>query len=448
VGHKAFLESEREELANSEEALDLDQLPQTRSGRKSPPALIAGWSGVMIGIGLGIAITSGGMRILSHAPAKPTTEDKPSQSQTASQSVTIASVESTPITRTINVTGSVAARGDLIPVLPQTTGLQIRQVLVQEGDTVQAEQIMAVLDNSVLKAEFDQANAQLQSAQAVVGQRQAAAAQAQATLREAQEELQRYQTLARSGAISRQDLGTRVTTAATEREAVRLAEANITSAQADVRNNVAHVQQLRSQLAQTIVRAPVNGIVAEKIARVGDVTNGTQKLFSIIQNGLLEVQAQVPATELSQVRINAPALISSDTDSRVRLQGRVREIAPLVDTQSRQATVKINLPLTSLLQPGLFVQAAITTNTVTGLTVPAPAVVSPTQGGHIVFLLAEDSKVHAQPVQVGELVKGNRVEIKEGLKVSDRIVVAGAGFLNDGDLVQVGSPPPVKPTSR
>ena len=256
-------------------------------------------------------------------------------------------------------------------------------------------------------------------------------------MREAKQELQRYQALANSGAISLQDLDTRVTTAATDREAVRVAEANIASAEADVRNNAAHVKQIRTQLAQTIVRAPVSGIVAEKIARVGDVTNGTQKLFSIIQNGLLEVQAQVPATELPQVRINAPTLITSGNDSQVHLQGRVREIAPLVNTQSREATVKINLPLTSLLRPGLFVRAAITTNTTRGLTVPSQSVVSPTTGGHIVFLLAEDGTVHAQSVQVGEVINGNRIEIKQGLNAGDRIVVAGAGFLNDGERVQV-----------
>lgn len=433
VANKAFSESEQEELASEEALFDH---PQSELGRSRSP--MAGWSGVLIGVGLGIAIAAGGTQLLPHTPAKPTAQPKPSQSQ--GQSVTVAQVESRPITQMINVTGTVAAQGDLIPVLPQTTGLQIKQVLVQEGQTVAAGVVLAVLDNSVLQAELDQANAQLESAQAVVGQKEATAAQAEAALKQAQQELKRYQTLAQSGAISIQDLSTRATTAVTDREAVRVAYANITSAKADVRNNAARVQQIRTQLAQTIVRSPVSGTIAEKIARVGDVTNGTQKLFSIIQNGLLEVQAQVPATQLPQVRTNAPALITSATDSRVRLQGRIRVIAPLVDPQSRQATVKIDLPPTSLLQPGLFVQAAIAANTVTGLTVPTQAVVSPTTGGHIVFLVAEDGTVHSQSVQVGEIVMGNRIEIKQGLEVGNRVAVAGAGFLNNGDRVQINSP--------
>ncbi|MBV8882967.1 MAG: biotin/lipoyl-binding protein, partial [Chroococcidiopsidaceae cyanobacterium CP_BM_RX_35] len=176
MGHKAFSESEQEELANSEEVLDFDKIPRKRTEQKSSHILLAGWPGVLIGMGIGVALTAGGMRMLSHP--KSSTEVKPNQSRLAGQSVTVTQVRNTPITRTIEVTGTVAARGDLIPVLPQTTGLRIEQVLVEEGDTVQSKEVMAVLDNSVLKAELDQANAQLESAQAVVGQRKAAAAQA------------------------------------------------------------------------------------------------------------------------------------------------------------------------------------------------------------------------------------------------------------------------------
>lgn len=428
------MEAEPEKF-EAEQDIAIEQL-KPRQGRRKQ---LQGWfPPLLIGTGLGIAIAIAGTKLLSRpVPNQNLTQSSPAQAP--SMSVTVAPVESTRVVRALNVTGSVAARGDLIPVLPQTTGLQIEQILVGEGDTVKAGQVMATLNNSVLQAQLDQAQAQLQSAQAVVRQRQAARAQAQANLVEAQQELRRYQSLANAGAISRQELDVRATNAATAQESVRVADANIISAQADVRNNAAKVKQLSTQLGQTTVRAPVSGVVAEKIARIGDIANSTQRLFSIIQNGLLEVQAQVPATQLPQVRIGASAQITSDNDSRVRLQGIVREIAPLVNQENRQATVKINLPPTSLLRPGLFVRAAITTSNTTSLTVPAQAVVSPATGGSTVFLLGENDTVRAQPVEVGEIVNGDRVEIKQGLKLGDRIVVAGAGYLKDGDRVQVVS---------
>jgi RND family efflux transporter MFP subunit len=304
---------------------------------------------------------------------------------------------------------------------------------------VEAGQVMAVLDNSVLQAQLDQAKADVESNRAVVQQRQAALGQARATLAEAQTNLQRYQQLAQAGAIARQELETRATAAATAREAVRLQQANISSAQADVRSSEARVQQLQTQLGQTIVRAPASGIVAEKIARIGDVANPSQKLFSIIRNGQIELQAKVPAIQLPQVEISAPVLVTSDTDNRVRLQGQVREIAPLVNEQSRQATVRIDLPPTSLLRPGMFARAAITTTTTTGVTVPAKAVLPQPDGSAVVFLLTGEDTVQAQKVEVGEVESGGNVEIQSGLKPGDRVVVAGAGYLKDGDRVRIAN---------
>ena len=433
---KIFLETEEE--FDSESVLTVDSVARKGLGRKPSRGLLNGWKGVLIGTGLGMAIAFGGTRFLSRPTAKAPTVAQQSPQQPA-MSVTVAPVQTARVARTLNVTGSVAAR-DLIPVLPQTTGLRIEQLLVDEGDVVKKGQVIAVLDNSVLQARINEARADTESNQAVVGQRQAALAQARATLAEAQRNLQRYQQLADAGAISRQDLDTRTTAAATAREAVRVAQANINSALADVRSTRANLAQLQTQLGQTLVRAPANGLIAEAPAEVGDVASGTQKLFSIIQNGALELQAQVAATELPQIRVDAPALITYDADPRVRLQGKVKEISPLVNPESRKATVKINLPPTSLLRSGMFARAAITTATVSGLTVPAKAVLPQPDGSAIVFVLLSDNTVKAQTVEVGGVPSGGSVEIKNVLP-GDRVVIAGAGYLKDGDRVQVVQQP-------
>ncbi|MBW4640621.1 MAG: efflux RND transporter periplasmic adaptor subunit [Gloeocapsa sp. UFS-A4-WI-NPMV-4B04] len=438
MAHKAFSETEKEEFDGSESALTVDSVARKGLGRKPSQGLLSGWKGVVLGTGLGIAIALGGTRFLFRPTATPTvTQQSPQQPV---MSVTVAPVQTNSVARTLNVTGTVAAR-DLIPVLPQTTGLQIKQILVEEGDVVKLGQVIAVLDNSVLQAQINEARADIESNQAVVGQRQAALAQARATLAEAQRNLQRYQELANAGAISRQELDTRATTAATAREAVRVAQANISSASADVRSSRASLAQLQTQLGQTLVRAPASGLIAEATAKVGDVANGTQRLFSIIENGALELQAQVPATQLPQVNINAPAVVTYDADPRVRLQGRVRDILPLVNPESRIATVRINLPPTSLLRSGMFARAAITTATMSGVTVPAKAVLPQPDGSAMVFVLSGADIVKAQTVQTGGVPNGGRVEITSGLKPGDSVVVAGAGYLKDGDRVRVVQQP-------
>ena len=407
--------------------------PSSASGK-----WLGGWRGLALGIGLGAAIATIGLQLSSDSR---TAEPTPVQSAAASsQSVTVAPAALTRVTQTVDVTGSIAAL-DMLPISAQVTGLQIQQILVEEGQTVEAGQALAVLDSSVLKSQLNQAQADAASTQAVVQQKQAALAQEQATLAQANTDLRRYQDLAEAGAVSQKDLDSYATASKTAQESVNVARANISSAEADVASKTAHIQQLQTQIEQTFVRSPSSGMIAEKVARVGNVT-GSDKLFSLIRNGALELQAKVPETELPQIQIGSLARITSDADQRIQLQGRVREISPLVDSQSRQATVKIDLPASSLLRSGMFLKAAITVQTDQGLTVPATAVLPQSDGGSIVYVLDGNSTVHAKPVKVGTRQDSSdptktRIAILSGLKPGDRVVVAGAGYVKDGDRVTV-----------
>jgi len=421
----------REQIEEFEQEVEIDLIPTPK-----PPQRSRGWLvPLLVGTGLGIGLTGLGMTIMNRPTTKPAVTPQ-SVNLAPSMSVTIASAELTPVARTLSVTGTVNAR-DLIPVLPQATGLQIKQILVDEGDSVKSGQTLAILDSSVLQTQIAQAKAEVESNRAVVRQRQASLAQSRATLAEANSNYERYRGLAEAGAISRQELETRSTTATTAREAISVAQANIASAEADVRISIARLQQQQTQLNQTIVRAPVSGIIAEQTAQVGDVANNTQKIFSIIQNGALELQAKVPATNLAQVKINSAVVVTSDADSRLRLQGNVREIAPLVDPQSREATVRIDLPTTALLRPGMFASGAIMIANVPGIAIPAKAVLPQSDGSAIAFVLTDGDIVRSQKITVGEVIGSANVEIVNGLKIGDRVVVAGAGYLKDGDKVQV-----------
>jgi HlyD family secretion protein len=466
---------------------------------------------LLLGTIIGVGASFGGMRVIGNRPA---TQDKavanqvPAQGKNAAiaMTVTTANAETTRISRTLNATGSIAAR-ELTPVLPQTNGLQIKQVLVKEGDVVKAGQILAILDDSVIQTQILQAKADVESKQAdvasreaelasrraavesskasvassraIVQQRQADLAQAKARLTEAQRNFERVRQLTEEGAESKQRLDTAATNLATANEAVRLAEANIrsaeanvnsaqatigrdeatvrsataqiSSAQANVRSNSAKVQQLRTQLGQTAVRAPVSGIVAEKLVRVGDITGvppqtqmgtvvgGTQKLFSIIRDSDLELQALIPETQLPQIKVGARVQVTSDADNRIRLQGQIREVEPVVNDRRREATVKIDLPATGLLKPGMFARALINTNSAIGVTVQQKAVLPQSDGSSIVYILNPDDTVRAQKVEVGEILKGGKVEIKKGLEPGARVIMDGAGYLKDGDRVRVAN---------
>ncbi|WP_446343123.1 efflux RND transporter periplasmic adaptor subunit [Coleofasciculus sp. F4-SAH-05] len=436
---------------------------------------LSGGKGLFLGIGIGVLLALGATRLVSSQQSDaPTAEPPVATSSAPSQSVTVAQVISESVSRSLDATGSSAAF-EMNPVMSQATGLQIQQVLVEEGQVVKAGQLLARLDNSVLQAQLNQAQASVAQAEArlaelragsrseeiarakeVVSSAESAVAAAESDLELAITRVDRNKKLQAEGAIARDRLDEvynqeRSSRSQLEQAQARLREAKqqlaqlqagprrevITQAEAQLAQAQAQVQSTIAQLNNTRILAPVSGKIAERNARVGNVTSGSQTLFKIIENGRLELIANVPETQLPQIQPGQSVTITSDADSSLQLSGKVREIDPMIDEASRQAQVKIDLPASATLKPGMFLRASITTSAAQGLTLPAKAILPQSDGSAIAYIVQPDNTVKAQPVEVGELLGDNRVEIKSGLSVGDRVVVKGAAYLKDGDTVEV-----------
>jgi HlyD family secretion protein len=399
------------------------------------------WGGLLLGLGIGVLLTLVGTRLLGRTET-PVSESEPAdQTAIATQTVTVATATAATVADTLTVNGTVQAT-DLLSVSPQASGLQIQQLLVREGDTVQAGQVLAVLDDAALQADLRQAQAQLTVSQTQVTQRRAALAQAQANVAEARQNLERIQSLADQGAISQQELTRQQTQVATSQESVSLAQAEVESAEAGVRSQQAAIDRLQTQLSQTTVRAPVAGVVAERRATVGDVSAPATPIVTLIQNNQLKLSAQVPQAQLSQVSPGSSVAIRSSTDGRIQLQGTVQSIDPLVDADTRVAVVNITLPPSDLLRPGMFLRGDITTGSRQGLTIPAAALQPQPDGTTQVFVLTEGNGVEARTVELGNRIAANgdtaaQVEILQGLQLGEQVVTSGVGFLQDGDVVRV-----------
>ncbi len=468
------------------------QSPEEKTPSPSSLRRMPGGLGILVGIGVGVAMTMGGMTLVARSDKKaPGASPQEKISKGSQQSVSIATAQLMPMAQAFTVQGTVEAR-NWVSIIPKTAGVQIKSISVQEGQSVQKGEVIAVLDNSVQQNQLNQAKAQVESAQAqliaaqaqlnstkaqvlgaqaqlassgsAVSQQQAKLTQQQATLNEAESNRRRYVTLAKQGAISIQELESRKTAAATARAGINVSESDISNANAGVSNAIAQVaqanagvnnaragvkqaeanvqnaiarqQEQETQLSQaSLVIAPASGVIVKKNARVGDLT-GTTPLFSLIQNASVELQAKVPQTLLSKVRTGASATVTSASDRRLSLEGTVREIDPVVDGKTRQAVVKIDLPPNAALKPGMFLQAAIAFGTSSALAIPSEAVVPQANGQMMVYILGADNTVKAQPLEVGDSSKGH-MAVKSGLKAGDRVVVAGAGFVKDGDRVNV-----------
>lgn len=389
--------------------------------------------------------------------------------------------------------GDIVAPGEVLAVLDDSVLESQLSGALSQIDSAQSSVSAARAEISQAESRRSQAQADLERARTGVSQAESRVAQAEATLtrnqarvsqaraslEQAEREYQRYQQLANDGAISRQEVELRQRDLRTAQEDVnqaiedvRVAEAEIDSAQADVLNAQANVesaqatlqsslagievaqagvanaeagvqnqdavvQELETRLDQTLVVAPRGGIIAERQARVGDVSRASGTLFTLIAQGQLELQLQVPETQLPLVRPGARVRVTSDADDRIDVQGRVREILPTINPDTRQATVVVDLPSDEILRPGMFLTGELVTNTVEGLTIPSAAVIPQADGTAQVFRLNADDTVTATRIELGEVLDSSQVEVLNGLEPGDRIVVSGAGFLSDGDLVRV-----------
>ena len=381
--------------------------PQSGWIRRQP-----GWA-VAAGAVMAIAVLAfAGSRVFPHKSAIVTV--------VPTQTISVGTVMQGDMRRSLVVNGSLAA-WDELPVGAEAGGLAITQVEVEEGDRVTKGQLLAQLDDSVLRA-------QLAQARAAVAQAEAGLQKAQAMSLTADSDVRRAKELGKNGFISGQLAEQRETTAATARADVNVARQNLLTSKAVADERAA-------QLAQTEVRAPTDGIVAKRMATLGNVVSVGQQLFKLIRAGRVELRAEVPEMDMVRLTVGQPAaIIVNDADPK-RFEGKIRLIGATVDPQTRIGMVYVALPDDPALKPGMFVHGEIGTGTGNVLQVSEEALVYK-DAKPAIFTVGADNRVKLRMVETGARLNGV-VEIKSGVAAGERVALAGAGYLKDNDLVRI-----------
>ncbi|PBB28823.1 efflux transporter periplasmic adaptor subunit [Mesorhizobium sp. WSM3882] len=324
----------------------------------------------------------------------------------ATLTVSVEKVVPQTVTSSVSATGTVAAWQEA-RIGAEESGLRLTEVLVAEGDHVKAGDVVARLDDLLLKAQL--------------AEQKAAVEQAQATLDSALSAAARANKLLASNAVS-------VETAEDKATAVKTGKAGVDQAQAAA-------ERLQAQLDRTTIRAPFDGIVSSKPAVTGSIVQAGTELMKIVRDGRLEVGVLVPEKVLTAISAGQPANIV-DASGRA-FSGSVSQVAETVNATTRLGTVYVAVGEGSGLKPGMFARVTIETAASRQLTVAERALVWHA-GKPAVFVVGDDGKVTERPVVTGTRQNG-RVAIESGLSEGDRVVVAGAGFLNDGNLVRVAA---------
>jgi RND family efflux transporter MFP subunit len=234
-----------------------------------------------------------------------------------------------------------------------------------------------------------------------------------------------------SGAISAQQINQYLTQEQT-------AKARVASSQAQLDS-----QLLR--LKQTQALAPDAGIISSRSASVGAVLGAGSEMFKLIRLGRLEWRGEVTSTELERIKVGTGVTLVSPTGTQVK--GRVRSVAPTVDTATRNGLVYVDLPDTlgsgkaaiNGFKPGMFARGEFELGSSMALSVPQTAVVV-RDGFSYVYRVGTDKRVTQLKVQTGR-INGDQVEIQNGVKPEDKLVASGGSFLSEGDMVRVVEAP-------
>ena len=320
--------------------------------------------------------------------------------------VNVVAPQTSEIPTQIAASGNVAAWQEAL-VGSEMGGLRLADVLVNVGDNVRKGQVLARFATESLSAE--------------VAAQQAAVSEAQASRNEAQANADRANSLQASGAISAQQILQFET-------AAKSAAARLESAKARLA-----IEQIRRK--QTQVLAPDHGMIAARMATVGQVTQPGQELFKLIRQSRLEWRAEVTAAEALGIKPGQTASVIASNGSKI--DGKVRTIAPSVDAATRNVLVYVDLVATaaSPLKAGMFAKGQFELGRSAALTVPQQALVL-RDGFAYLFVTQPDNRVKRIKVSVGRRL-AERVEITAGLQAEQQLVATGAAFLADGDRVKI-----------
>jgi len=299
--------------------------------------------------------------------------------------------------------GSVAAWQEAV-IGAEVGGMRIAEVLVNVGDRVKKGQLLVRLSPGTLQADLAATRASLQ--------------EAEISARDARAQAERVKPLTGTEALSAQQIEATVA-------AADMAEARVASLKARLM-----ADELR--LGYTRIAAPDDGVITAREAVEGALAQPGQELLRLQRQGRLEWRAEVPGPLLDQVKVGQKARVQVGSAS---VEGRVRQVAPKIDAQTRNGLVYVDLPATAGARAGLFARGELLQGEGTVLTLPQSAVLL-RDGFSYVFKLEGGNKVRQTKVEAGQR-QGDRVEIKAGLDAKTPVALSGLGFLADGDTVRV-----------
>jgi RND family efflux transporter MFP subunit len=299
------------------------------------------------------------------------------------------------ISKTIDLTGSVAATRVARMASPGEG--PVLNCTVREGDRVKrGDRILSIGRNKAAQAQV---------------------AASQAALKEQEQDLKRTEQLVRSGAIPGSQLDT---------------------IQSKFENAKAQLAKAREGADDYSVVAPWDGIVSKVLVKDGDYVAPRAALVEIFDPGSLVIRFAVPEVQATDVRESMAVTVQLDAHPGKVFQGKINRVYPELDPRMRARTVEAVLGEPVQLIPGMFARLQVLVKDIPdAITVPSEAVIVTPKGDRLAFVV-QDGRALRRKVETG-LEEAGRVQIVKGIQAGEQVIVSGYEKLKDGAEVQVRS---------
>ena len=248
-------------------------------------------------------------------------------------------------------------------------------------------------------------------------------ASAEAALALAQSEARRTAALVEGGALARRELDN--------------AQNAVTNAQSQVAAARARLSSAETQLADTVVRSPIAGLVSDKAVNAGDVVSPGTALYTIVDPSSMRLEASVPSEKIMQLRRGAPVQFTVRGYDAQTFTGTIERISPTADPATRQVPIWVSIPNAGgRLIAGLYAEGRIETEKKEALVVPGTAIDA--AGGSPSVTRVREGKAERVPVTLGLTdADTERVEVTDGLQEGDTLLVGAARGITPGTPVAI-----------
>lgn len=365
-------------------------------------------------------------------------------SEPAPVAVHAATVKTQPIDRFLRVTGSLSA--DEQAEVAAEIGGRVVGTPVERGTHVAAGAVLVRLSATEADASLREAQANAAQLEARLGLTTGQAfdaahvpdvLNAKASLDWAEADFARIKSLLDQKVVSQAEYDQKLTQVQAARQQYQLAQNVAQQSFRSLEAARARVDLARKASADTVVRAPFSGIVAERLVGTGDYVSRGTKVATVVRIDPVRVELTVPEQYLSQVTTGQAVRLSVDAYPNEVFTAKIRFVSPALKSDQRALTVEAIAPnADGRLKPGLFATALLQHPS------PAPAILVPASavetvaGTSRVYVIAAGERIEERIVTLGEKV-GDRIELASGVKAGERVAANPRGKLADGVRVQI-----------